>query len=463
MPNKRNEQEHFHHSGPSRSRTLYNGVRPTPHKAQVAGQVRPAGRAAVSGRARVTRPGGAVPSGAVAPAKAAQRPAQAQAGRSAPSQAARSSQSQAQRLSPAQRMMPSENLLDMQAGAAPARPGAARQAARSAPARRARRAPAPPEVENVAYAQGESYDGNAAIENGYDDYEDDYYDDSYEAAARKGPSRVGRVLIFILIMLVAALLVVGIFVYFSYNKNVPNPGMKWDTAPVLPMQKAVDSAYLKETVFLGDSNMVRFGAKEVKGVTPNAWAAEGLGVSAVTGYAFLEKSGETELITMAQALEVMHPRRVLMCFGTNDIGNTDVDGFITAYAAAIDAIQEKSPGTWVVVSAIPSVGPAYTGGKVTPELVEQYNAALKTMCLEKKVPYLDYFDTINEENGFIKEQYVDADGLHLAEATFDAFASYYLAHPYQPTGDGLLSSRGGGLSTLLDYIGLAAQPLLWQN
>ena len=100
-------------------------------------------------------------------------------------------------------------------------------------------------------------------------------------------------------------------------------------------------SYQDETLFLGDSNTVRLYNNGLISLQQFC-AKEGIGtqVALNEGIVTFKKDGNS--YTIAQAVAMMKPRRVIITLGTNDTG-MEVADFLSNYTALVQANRESYP------------------------------------------------------------------------------------------------------------------------
>lgn len=95
-----------------------------------------------------------------------------------------------------------------------------------------------------------------------------------------------------------------------------------------------------------------------------------------------------------------NPEYLFLCTGVNDVGIgiwPTPDEYAQAYKEVIDELQEKMPSTHIVVnSIIPVREDAFERGPAWAQ-IPAYNAALKAMCGQYGISYVDN-DQISAEN-----------------------------------------------------------------
>lgn len=240
------------------------------------------------------------------------------------------------------------------------------------------------------------------------------------------------------LLLVALLFLVGLLVLLLYHGGVLQDLLSggWNIgAPALPaggpiLSETADAgqAYVDETLFLGDSNTVRYAHH---GLVPQrqVLAAPSLGIQAVSTHALPQQSGAPGQ-TMLQVVRQQQPARLLICFGTNDIGNMTADAFVLAYAEVLEALRDASPDTKIIVNAIPPVGARNQYPKVSNEAVGQFNTALVELCAKQNVAFLQSTDILCDTEGFCHSTYTEPDGLHLSVDALEAVLVYYRTHAW---------------------------------
>ncbi len=184
--------------------------------------------------------------------------------------------------------------------------------------------------------------------------------------------------------------------------------------------------YLEETIFIGDSNTNRFQTFDAVPYSQTlAW--DGMGIRQFLTKNCIYFSGISGAITIPEAIEIVQPRRIIFNFGTNDLKDLSVDEFIEHYGEALDAIDEAYPYSDVIIASIHPIGD-YIDKAFNNEVVNEFNAALLDLAKERGLRYLNYYELLVDENGYIKEEYVDNDGLHLTREAIEDLVDYLLTH-----------------------------------
>ncbi len=190
-------------------------------------------------------------------------------------------------------------------------------------------------------------------------------------------------------------------------------------------------AYLSETLFLGDSNMVRM---YVYGLVPlrNVMAFEGIGVESVGDFPCVCFSGDSTVYTIVQAVSLVRPRRIVMTFGTNDVSEYTCEAFIENYREALRMLRGACPDSAIILASIPPVCAEREYPDIDMEKIEAFNAALLALSEELRLPFLNTAEALTGPDGFAKPEYWVEDGLHMNEDGLKEFLRYTRTHPYTP-------------------------------
>lgn len=255
-----------------------------------------------------------------------------------------------------------------------------------------------------------------------------------------------KILVMILLALLAVVLgtVLGIL-YRSRNaqahKEQKTPQIteeaRMDTsdAALLKLTADAGNAYIDETLFLGDSNTVRFMTFEDEdGYTfttaDNTIAAVGMSAGGITTLYCEQFTYGT--YTMSQAVEILRPRRILMTFGTNDLNpDTKTDDFIGMYEEQIKAVEKSYPYADLIINSIPPCGEMTHYEKVSIDQIRDFNSAILAMCTKNGWKFLNSFEALaDEKTGYAKGEYIEYDGIHYNADGLAAMFRYIRTHAY---------------------------------
>lgn len=210
------------------------------------------------------------------------------------------------------------------------------------------------------------------------------------------------------------------------------PESEWDGA-TLRATDDVGEEYVSHTLFIGDSNFQRFVTQGV---------LEQSQVIGMTGKGILEAQSDKDVylangsgpITAAAAVAEIKPRRILLNFGTNNLSGS-AEWFTGEYRKFIKQIQKAYEYSDIIVMSIPPLGKdiSTSYGMITMKEVNAFNEALRDMCADMGIPFLNVTDEAlkDKTTGYGKADIMYFDGLHLESDGLRDLLRYYRTHAYE--------------------------------
>lgn len=195
--------------------------------------------------------------------------------------------------------------------------------------------------------------------------------------------------------------------------------------------------YTDETLFLGDSNTVRFFQNyDTDGQTfttmENTIAVIGMGADAISTLPCMQFS--TGTFTMVDSVSILQPRRIIMTFGTNHLDGftTDAGEFIGIYEAQIRAVQDAYPYADIIIQSIFPIAEFNDYPNLTISQIRLFNSAITDMCRRCEWKYLNTYEALSDSlTGFARPGMMDTDGLHLSEQGIREVFRYIRTHAYE--------------------------------
>ena len=207
---------------------------------------------------------------------------------------------------------------------------------------------------------------------------------------------------------------------------------------VLPQTADAGRSYVDGTLFIGDSNTARYmmyadETGQAFTTLNNNIGVVSMGAGAITTLECEKFKGSSAMYTIPEAVAMLKPARIIICFGTNNLSgsSTDASGFISTYLKGLQAIQTAWPYCDIIVSAIPPLDKQRENTNLTMTQVDAYNAALVKMCEENGFKFLNSTEVLRDSTtGWAKTDYTLSDGVHLSKTAVTAYFNYVRTHAY---------------------------------
>ena len=123
-----------------------------------------------------------------------------------------------------------------------------------------------------------------------------------------------------------------------------------ETPTVLPETADAGRSYVEETLFIGDSNTVRYMMYADETGTAftslkNNIGVVSMGVGDIPTLKCEQFKGDSQMYTIPDAVAKLKPKRIIICFGTNNLkgSSTDAKEFIASYQKGLKAITDAWP------------------------------------------------------------------------------------------------------------------------
>ncbi len=204
---------------------------------------------------------------------------------------------------------------------------------------------------------------------------------------------------------------------------------------VLEETEDAGRAYLDETLFLGDSNTYRYmmyGDESGQAFTglDNNIGVVSMGAGAIPTLKCMQFKGYASPVTMPEAVALIQPRRIIVCFGTNNLGG-GTESFIKSYREGLAAIHKAYEYADIIVSAVPPLDQQRENGSLSMKQVDAFNAAIAAMCQEEGYKFLDTSEALKDPaTGWARKDYTLGDGVHLSKDGVTALFQYIRTHAY---------------------------------
>lgn len=194
--------------------------------------------------------------------------------------------------------------------------------------------------------------------------------------------------------------------------------------------------YIDKLTFLGDSTTyglkyyeVLSGGKNTTQVWTPASGTLTLFNYATATIVFPEDGQE---ISIVDAVTRKPPEYLVITLGVNGVSMMDEDWFKTDYTALVQSIQAASPDTKIICNSIYPVENDYEQiESINNTNIPQANEWIKAVAEVTGCKYADSASVLKAEDGSLREDYGNGDGIHLNADGFNAVLNYLRTHAYQ--------------------------------
>lgn len=165
------------------------------------------------------------------------------------------------------------------------------------------------------------------------------------------------------------------------------------------------------------------------GVNAQIWTDDGSGLMAKNAAESPIVFVDGSLITPSNAAMVTRPRSVVLFLGGDGLADTTEQEFVDGYTRLINSIREASPDTNIIVCSIGSISSNYQGGDgLSPQLIASANAWIRQICTNTGAYYADIASIVNDEYGFLSDEFLTPDGRSIAAAGIALIVDYFRHH-----------------------------------
>ena len=139
-----------------------------------------------------------------------------------------------------------------------------------------------------------------------------------------------------------------------------------------------------------------------------------------------------EALTIGEALKIKKPEYLVITLGLNNGASYYTeDKFKMCYRTLLDAIKKSSGSTKIILQSLFPVAEYCSINAYTPERIIECNKWIYDMAEEYNLKYLNTFEVLVDENGYLKIEYDNGgDGIHLNRKGLMTVIDYIRTHGY---------------------------------
>lgn len=195
----------------------------------------------------------------------------------------------------------------------------------------------------------------------------------------------------------------------------------------VPESAAVADSYFDDAVFIGDSLTVGLGAY---GVVPaeRVLADTGINLDTILTKACIQAPGGK--VTVLDALKMKNPAKIYIMMGSNGIAWVSPDNLAQKFSVFLERVQAQHPNAAIYIETVLPVTAAKQAGdaRYSNAVINEYNQKLQELAKQKKTYFLNLHSAFIMEDGTLKTEYAEADGMHMKKAGYQAMLAYLKTH-----------------------------------
>ena len=193
---------------------------------------------------------------------------------------------------------------------------------------------------------------------------------------------------------------------------------------------AVGKEWFNDVSFVGDS--LTQGMQLYEEGMQNAMfcAYKGVGPNVIVNGTTCKRADGVAEVPL-EALTAQQPRAIYVLLGTNVLGrDTDYSSFLTYYRLMLDMLTQSLPNTTIYVQSVTPVRPEVrqTHPGLYRDRLCAINNELAAITLEKGCSFLNLWEALADDNGDLKAEYAQKDGIHIKPDGYTAWVDYLCTH-----------------------------------
>lgn len=204
----------------------------------------------------------------------------------------------------------------------------------------------------------------------------------------------------------------------------------YDYSTPVDESSPVPDSYFSNALFLGDT---RVQCLDLYGVGNFKTLLYGTSINVSNALSYDCKSSDGTDGTPNDKILLNDYDKIYLNFGINELGWPNSDSFATNYRLLIDEIKAKSPESVIYICGIMPISVLRDGKQqyITNDRIRSYNTLLQTVAEDTKTYYLNCYECIADEEGYLPAE-LNSDGINLYEEGCQIWYNYLKSHTVNP-------------------------------
>ena len=214
----------------------------------------------------------------------------------------------------------------------------------------------------------------------------------------------------------------------------------------VPENGRVSDDYFRDALFIGDSLSQGFALYAPTRDVATVCAYKSTSPNQVLQN-FVGQRPDGSRIEMWDDIKVQSPSNIYVLYGTNALISQSDEAFLKYYSDLLDKLRERFAGVPIYVQSITPTT-AEQGVKQPPlenGHIRLINNAIAKLAVSKGLYYVDLWEVMADENGYLRADLAGSDGLHLLDGSkYRPWLDYLAAHTIYSAHNAQFALADGG-------------------
>lgn len=215
---------------------------------------------------------------------------------------------------------------------------------------------------------------------------------------------------------------------------VPNPIQRSTSPAALTQTDEAGTDYVDAIYYFGDGALKALSGNNYltgENASQQIWCPGGLVLDLNNLSTVTFRSPVTgNDVPAAEVVEVNHPKYVVILPSDDNANLLTEASLKAAYTTLISDILAQDPDTKIILSSLTPIAQSYQYEDVTFEVINRVNGWIAAAAEQNGVKYLDAAFELAGTDGFLPDNFAQADGMHLNTAGIKAWFDCLKTHKY---------------------------------
>ena len=215
----------------------------------------------------------------------------------------------------------------------------------------------------------------------------------------------------------------------------------------LPEAGRVDMSYFDDALFIGDSVTQGFAWYPEYRDWMRVCAYKGVNPQSILQNYVGQRADGTKIEMWDEINVQQDVANIYILLGANALLQQTDEGFLKFYGELLDKLRVRFPDTPIYVQSITPTTQEY--GEKKPQLEREHlkliNNAIAKLAVSKGLYYVDLWEVMADENGYLRADLAGSDGLHLLDGSkYRPWLDYLAAHTIYSAHNAQFALADGG-------------------